>query len=187
MKTRIKILKEAERLFQLKGYNGFSYKDISGPLNIKNAAVHYHFPTKEDLGVAILERYDAMLLRITDNYNPNVNDPVKVIDLYIRFHLHSVAKGDRICPVGMVSAEYQSIPMAMQQKASIMINRILNWLTDVIEQGRNRGLFQFQGEPKTMAYKIQSTLQGAAQLSLLVNPDVLVSCVKEIRIMLNIR
>ncbi|MBB4046226.1 AcrR family transcriptional regulator [Bacteroides reticulotermitis] len=38
----------ADELIKTIGYNAFSYADISKQLNIKNAAIHYYFPTKSD-------------------------------------------------------------------------------------------------------------------------------------------
>ncbi|HEU4554463.1 MAG TPA: TetR/AcrR family transcriptional regulator, partial [Chitinophaga sp.] len=54
--TREKIIELADHLIRTKGFNAFSYADISAPLAIKNAAVHYHFPTKADLGISVIER-----------------------------------------------------------------------------------------------------------------------------------
>lgn len=54
--TKKQILDIAENLLRDRGYNGFSYKDISSSLGIRNASVHYHYPTKTDLGVAIIRR-----------------------------------------------------------------------------------------------------------------------------------
>ena len=47
----------AEALLQDKGFNGFSYAHIATELGVKNAAIHYHFPTKESLGIAVVKRY----------------------------------------------------------------------------------------------------------------------------------
>jgi TetR/AcrR family transcriptional repressor of nem operon len=30
---------------------------VAGELGVKNAAIHYHFPTKEALGCAVVKRY----------------------------------------------------------------------------------------------------------------------------------
>jgi len=54
--TKNKIMDLAENLLLSRGYNGFSYKDISLALGIKNATVHYHYPAKKDLGVAVIRR-----------------------------------------------------------------------------------------------------------------------------------
>ena len=47
--TREKIVDHAFQLMLQRGVNGFSYRDISKPLGVKNAAIHYHFPSKMDL------------------------------------------------------------------------------------------------------------------------------------------
>src|ERR1700688_4944489 len=51
------ILDVAERLAQTLGYNGFSYADIAAQLGVTKASLHYHFPTKAELGRALIERY----------------------------------------------------------------------------------------------------------------------------------
>src|SRR3989442_14712284 len=55
--TREEIFNSAEELWQRRGYNGFSYHHIAVQLGIRNAAIHYHFPSKENLGVALIQRY----------------------------------------------------------------------------------------------------------------------------------
>ena len=40
----------AERLVQVRGFNGFSYADVADELDITKAALHYHFPGKAELG-----------------------------------------------------------------------------------------------------------------------------------------
>ena len=48
--TASEILDVAERLVQVRGFNGFSYADIAEALEVTKASLHYHFPTKGDLG-----------------------------------------------------------------------------------------------------------------------------------------
>src|SRR5579864_7089552 len=51
------ILDVAERLAQTRGYNGFIYADIAAQLRVTKASLHYHFPSKAELGRALIERY----------------------------------------------------------------------------------------------------------------------------------
>ena len=53
--TRDQIIDKAFQLMLQRGLNGFSYRDISGPLGVKNAAIHYHFPNKMDLIKALID------------------------------------------------------------------------------------------------------------------------------------
>ena len=48
--TPERILDVAERLVQLRGFNDFSYADIARELGITTASLHYHFPSKAELG-----------------------------------------------------------------------------------------------------------------------------------------
>ena len=47
----------AERLVQVRGFNGFSYADVAAELKITKAALHYHFVGKAELGEALVARY----------------------------------------------------------------------------------------------------------------------------------
>jgi TetR/AcrR family transcriptional regulator, transcriptional repressor for nem operon len=55
--TPERILDVAQRLVQLRGFNGFSYADVASELGITKASLHYHFPTKAELGEALVARY----------------------------------------------------------------------------------------------------------------------------------
>src|SRR5437899_2046581 len=56
-----KILDTAEALIQTKGFNAFSYKDISEIVGIKTSSIHYYFPTKSDLGQAVVKMHIDLL------------------------------------------------------------------------------------------------------------------------------
>ena len=51
--TATVILDIAERLVQRRGFNGFSYADIAAELGITKASLHYHFPSKAELGESL--------------------------------------------------------------------------------------------------------------------------------------
>jgi TetR/AcrR family transcriptional repressor of nem operon len=47
----------AEQRIRTAGYNGFSFRDIASDVGVKSSSIHYYFPMKEDLGVAVARRY----------------------------------------------------------------------------------------------------------------------------------
>jgi TetR/AcrR family transcriptional regulator, transcriptional repressor for nem operon len=57
--TPSRILDVAERLVQERGFNGFSYADVAGELEVTKASLHYHFAGKAELGEALIGRYAA--------------------------------------------------------------------------------------------------------------------------------
>jgi len=55
--TATQLLDAAQTLVERRGYNAFSYKDLATDIGIKTASIHYHFPAKADLGIALMDRY----------------------------------------------------------------------------------------------------------------------------------
>lgn len=56
--TKEKIVTIARDYFQSVGFRSFSFQDIANDLGIKKASIHYHYPSKEELGLEILEAYN---------------------------------------------------------------------------------------------------------------------------------
>lgn len=55
MDVRAHILETATQLFAAKGFDGTSLKDISDVVGIRKPSLLYHFPSKNDLRLAVLE------------------------------------------------------------------------------------------------------------------------------------
>jgi TetR/AcrR family transcriptional repressor of nem operon len=51
------LLDAAQELAQTRGYNAFSYRDLAERVGIRSASIHHHFPSKADLGRALVARY----------------------------------------------------------------------------------------------------------------------------------
>jgi TetR/AcrR family transcriptional regulator, transcriptional repressor for nem operon len=159
------ILNMAEALLQEKGFNGFSYAHIASELGVKNAAIHYHFPTKEALTIAVVRRYrDRFQLWIN---NSRVKDlaPEKKLDWFFSIYTDMRADKGKVCLVGSMEAEFNSIPSALQTEVESLHRELLAWLQATLKEGREAGVFQFSGEPANKAALILSSLQGALQMA----------------------
>ena len=80
--TATRILDVAERLVQLRGFNGFSYADVAAELHITKASLHYHFPGKAELGRALIERYAERFSATLEAIDQQETDPVAKIHAY---------------------------------------------------------------------------------------------------------
>ena len=58
MDTKSQAIETGKALLQLKGFNGFSFQDIADELGIRKASLHYHFSSKEELGLALIADYE---------------------------------------------------------------------------------------------------------------------------------
>ncbi|GAB4580855.1 MAG: TetR/AcrR family transcriptional regulator [Anaerolineales bacterium] len=163
--TRRQILDLGEALIQNVGYNGFSYAHIASELGIKNAAVHYHFPTKEDLGCAIVKRYrDRFQLWIN---NTRVKDlsPVEKLDWFFAIYTNYRADNGKVCIGGTLETEFNAIPASLQAETQAMTAELLTWLESTLAEGRTQGVFTFKGEPADKAALILASVQGALQVA----------------------
>jgi TetR/AcrR family transcriptional regulator, transcriptional repressor for nem operon len=162
--TKKKILDLAENLLQSKGYNGFSYKNISVALGIKNAAVHYHFPTKKNLGIAVIQRarqqFKMWIHYISDQKAPFEEVLEQLFNAYVQF----MKSGNIICLGGSLETDFHTLPMEMQQETRFYVSEMIQWLTELFSEGRKQGIFTFSGRSENKAMQVLSCLQGAIQM-----------------------
>lgn len=60
------ILDAGEKRIRAAGYHGFSFRDLSNDVSMRTASIHYHFPTKPELGAALVQRYGERALAAVD-------------------------------------------------------------------------------------------------------------------------
>lgn len=184
--TKENIVKRATVLFQGKGYNGFSFKDIAEPMGIKNAAVHYHFPSKADLGEAVFQRYSEVLHRRTDDFMKHGGPALPMLEGYFAFHRHEVVDEHCVCPIGNAAVNIDELPEKVGQAATQLGSDVIAFLARVLELGREQGTLHFAGEPRQKALVLQATLQGSGHLSRVAGPQIVDQILEQIRIDLGI-
>src|SRR5688572_6642965 len=168
--TQRAILDLAESMLQDKGFNGFSYAHIAAELNVKNAAIHYHFPSKEELGCAVIQRYrDRFQLWIN---NARVRDlpPKEKLDWFFGIYTSMRADNGKVCLVGSLEAEFNSIPELLQKETKALNIELLNWLQSTLDEGRQVGVFKFNGDAADKAALVLSSLQGGLQMARALGP-----------------
>jgi len=179
--TREAILELAERLFHEKGFRGFSYADLAGPLNVKPAAIHYHFPSKDDLGVAIIERIRERLNQTADRFEREQSSWPQRLDTIFNYYSSLCEQHSGVCAVGVSATEAESLSSAMQVQIRLLIKEVLNFLVQVLARGRDSGAFHFDGKAEDQATWILASLSGALQLQRLTGMAQLKVVVDEIR------
>ncbi len=162
--TKEQILDIAEDFLRDRGYNGFSYKDISKSLGIRNASVHYYFPTKTDLGVAVIRRATARIESWAQSLeSQGLGYAEKLDQLCFRFKTF-VDHEQQVCLGGALQTDFKTIPDEMKKETCEFVSLMLGWLESLLADGREHGAFNFPGEPRDHALLIVASLQGAVQL-----------------------
>ncbi|SFW24780.1 TetR/AcrR family transcriptional regulator [Chitinophaga sancti] len=160
--TKDKIVGLADQLIKTKGFNAFSYKEISDPLAIKNAAVHYYFPSKADLGMAVLQQeFDSLNIGIA-NWE-NLTEDQQLRQLIASFE--KKCSGHMACIMGSLSPDYNTLPANMQERLQQFSAAVIEWVTRCLDKGREKGIFSFKGAPEDRALMIVSNLLASLLLS----------------------
>ena len=158
--TASRVLDTAERLVQVRGFNGFSYADIAAELQITKASLHYHFATKADLGEALINRYSTRFFEALAEVDAaGVPAPAKLA-AYAKLYA-DVLSEQRMCLCGMLAAEYPTLPRPMQAAVVGFFDHNEGWLGVVLEQGKAEGSLAFAGPARDTARMIVSGLEGA--------------------------
>src|SRR5262249_20760006 len=137
--TAEKILDLAETLIQTRGYSAFSYQDISDSLGIRKASIHYHFPSKSELGIAVVDRYvarfgDALMAIAEDESRPSM----AVLDLYIEPYAAFADTPDRVCLCGALAGEILALPGELRSRVEGFFRTHQEWLAKIIKRGASR-------------------------------------------------
>jgi TetR/AcrR family transcriptional repressor of nem operon len=159
------ILDVAQRFVQTRGYNGFSYRDVAADLGIKAASIHYHFPTKSDLGVRLAARYRERFRAELDAITKRLSDPAKCLLEFGDLFRKTFEVGNRLCLCGMLSAEIATLPDPVATEVEAFFRDTENWLAGVLEAGRRSGTFAFRDPALHQARFLLAILEGAMVVS----------------------
>src|SRR5215208_5867136 len=140
------ILDLAESLLQDRGFNGFSYAHVAGELGVKNAAIHYHFPSKEVLACAVIQRYhDRFQLWINNARIKNLS-PQEKLDWFFSIYTNTRADNGKVCLAGSLETEFNSLPASLQEQTEALTCELLEWLQATLQEGKDSGVFHFSGD-----------------------------------------
>ena len=160
--TAEQILDLAEALIQTRGYSAFSYQDIADALGIRKASIHYHFPSKADLGIAVVDRYiarfDTALAEIAGDASKS---SMAMLDLYVQPYLEFASTPDRVCLCGALAGEMLAMPPELRARVDHFFQTHQAWLTRILERGVARGEFKLAAPARKVARFVFGALQGA--------------------------
>ncbi len=112
------------------GYHSFSFRQIAAELGIKSASIHYHFPSKEDLGVALMKRYTETFLE----YLKQPANQKRPVDFYIQAFQDSLATHERACVCGILAAEAGRLPQPVLDAIADFTEQNIEWLEKALRQ-----------------------------------------------------
>ena len=155
------ILDAAQEMVQTRGYNGFSYADVSAEVGLRKASIHYYYPSKTDLCRALVQRYREEAERGRAWIDGCADGAGHKLVLYAHVKRDMLRDGGRLCLCGALTLDLLTLPKSVQSEVGAYFTESEAWLAGVLEEGRAAGTLHFQGGALEQAQAFQSALAGA--------------------------
>lgn len=156
------LMDTALHLLCTKGYNKLSYADLAVAVGLRKASIHYHFPAKVDLGLALMEQQQERLEQQLQSIQARYSHSQDKLKAFSALFTQPVAEYFPLCSV--LATEMGCLPEPMQEATQSFIQGQLHWLTQVIETGQQNGEILTPGPAAGLAFDFLSLLEGACLL-----------------------
>jgi TetR/AcrR family transcriptional repressor of nem operon len=134
--TRDLILETAMPIVQARGYNGLSFRDLAKVVGIKAASIHYYFPSKADLGAALVRRYRDYVCDGFRAISAHLPDLDACLDAYAKGFRRALENGNRMCLCGVLGAEYDELPDSVKDEIEGFVEDNVTWVAGMISASR---------------------------------------------------
>lgn len=162
--TKTALLDSAERASRTRGFDGFSYADLSADVGIRKASIHYHFPTKAALSVALMERYYTDLSAVCAQIDAaHTTGGARLLALIDRYRT-ALDGGKSLCLCVSFSTSRESLPPEVISQISRFRRMMVDWIEAAFIAGKSDGSIRTMVEPEIEAAATLPLLEGA-QLS----------------------
>jgi TetR/AcrR family transcriptional regulator, transcriptional repressor for nem operon len=167
-KSKEKILVCAKELFHEHGFQQTSVDEILKQSGVTKSNFYYHFKSKEELGLIILERFIAhyeteVLLKTLGNNSLQPAEKLSNFYITVKTYHRDLQKA-RGCPFGNLAIEMSGTNEHFREKLSAFFNSWERIIEACIKEGMSKGDFRSDLPAGVVAQLILSHLEGAIMM-----------------------
>lgn len=159
--TKTALLDVAEHAARARGIDGFSYADLAEAVGIRKASIHYHFPSKDDLSQALIERYSATLRQACLQIDRQHATGAARLKALVAVYRAALNGGETLCLCIAFTAGKESLPADVVAKVDAFRDMMLGWITELFELGLEDGTIAGVQDPSKEARATLALLEGA--------------------------
>ncbi len=130
--TKQAIMNAARTVVQARGYSGLSFRELAKEIGVKSASIHYHFPTKGDLGAVLARRYTDEAVTLFDEFLAGSQNPKTCIRNYTDVFRAALLNNNRMCLCGIMAAERDDLPAEVRAEVDRFTDVNVLWLIKVL-------------------------------------------------------
>jgi TetR/AcrR family transcriptional repressor of nem operon len=154
------ILEHAGNLLRTRGFNAFSHRDLATLTGVKSSSIHYHFPTKQDVGIALIRQYrenTALLLQSLRELPLSER-----LAGFVAPFIDIAQQGHQWCLAGMLASDFDSLDETLRKEVRQFFDLAEGWLAD---QARAYQPLMTEKEALANAQSAMALLEGAQLLA----------------------
>lgn len=159
--TKEALLDSAEHAARARGFDGFSYADLAAAVGIRKASIHYHFPTKADLSLALIERYHVTFKRhcaAIDETHAAAADRLAALAALYKSALNN---GKTLCLCVSLTSSRESLSPEVLASIKTFRSMMIGWIASVFELGAADGTIKHISTPQGEARATLALFEGA--------------------------
>ena len=160
--TADRVLDVGQELIQTRGFSAISFQDIASEVGIKKPSIIHHFPTKAELGVAIIRRYrDTFSAQLQEISQDPAKSSWDALEFYFSPCLFFASTPNKVCLCGALAGEIPALPETMRAEVKQFMEAHQQWLEEILLRGSGRGNYASIDSPEFLSRMIFNSLQGS--------------------------
>lgn len=133
------IIKAAGRLFREKGYEGTTVRDLAEAVKLQSGSLFFHFETKEEILVALLEGGLRRAVAILDRRLVNAVTPREKLSAILHGHLEAILDEERDA-FYVVLRDWRTLSPPSRKKVIALRDEYESHISLALEQLSDTGL-----------------------------------------------
>jgi Transcriptional regulator len=187
--TRLMILQKAFELIYVKGYQTTSIDDIIATTKVTKGAFYYHFKTKDEMGLAIIN--EILKPTLTNSFIEPLQTEENPLDAIYNLMDNLLMKNDFLkveygCPASNFTQEMTPWNSEFNKALNELTQEWTKAITATVERGKKSGTIRKDVNAKQVTIFVMSGYWGIRNLGKLENSKkVYVSYLKQLKIYLD--
>lgn len=157
--TRSVILNIAQDMVQRQSISGVSFQELANRVGIKKGSVYYHFQSKDDLAVALLERATT---EIKESFVLGKSKtPIERLNYFLNIYLYHIIPSEKLCPGGAFVGEWDKLSSPVKAQVNRLLDAQVKGVSEILTEGIQEGVFNDHARTiEELAHWVIACIQG---------------------------
>jgi AcrR family transcriptional regulator len=162
------VVKVVSEMFLMRGFACTSMDDVVKQSGVSKSNIYYHFKSKDELTLAVLENYISTLQNLfREQSQDDEGQLLPRLERYIEQLIQDLVERDCVggCPLMSLMVEAGKTNEAVRVRLAQFFQQQKDQLTQLLEEGKRRGEVRNDLPASVLASLISSWLEGMLMLA----------------------